>query len=450
MSESNGAQTPCQLETREFEGHPIRTTHVDGEQLWVVRDLCEGVGRKRPHLMVRGLDPSEYGMISVETEEGFSEVLAVRRSGLLKILKRLRKSLGSHAFVRWMTEQFLDCMTPASDGIKRDAARKGLTASQPNPLSQERTGPMTDSTNSRPYDQATPNGNSEVRPHDPSQQIDPAFEERVAPSIPHPDSPHGWSSFDAIRHEDAEGEYWLARELMPYLGYKNWQNFILIIEKAKQAFDGVGIDHSDMVIDVSNHVPRGFGEVPQAVHDVRLNRRACYMVAICGDPRKPEVAAAKHYFVIKTRQAETMSASPPPPGMPPTGMQEFVDFMRAFTPMMQSMGEMMRRVVGALDSSDDVRATLADYDMRFSAIEDRLPPPGYATLVSFVRFKGLRNVEDEELRNWGGQLKSYCRKLGIETKPVEDGRWGIINSYPIRVIEDTFERFGPREKGSQI
>lgn len=43
--------------------------------------------------------------------------------------------------------------------------------------------------------------------------------------------------FDDIIHvsEDGEIEFWFARELQPILGYARWENFELVIKKAKVA-----------------------------------------------------------------------------------------------------------------------------------------------------------------------------------------------------------------------
>jgi DNA-damage-inducible protein D len=43
----------------------------------------------------------------------------------------------------------------------------------------------------------------------------------------------GETPFESIKHYDEElGEYWLARELMPLLAYKKWQDFNRVINKA--------------------------------------------------------------------------------------------------------------------------------------------------------------------------------------------------------------------------
>lgn len=97
-------------------------------------------------------------------------------------------------------------------------------------------------------------------------------------------------------------EFWSARDLMAPLGYDNWQNFAQAIDRAKVAAQAQGNTVTSLFIDASKKTS---GRPQQ---DVQLARFACYLVAMNGDPRKPEVAAAQAYFAIRTREAETTPA----------------------------------------------------------------------------------------------------------------------------------------------
>lgn len=109
------------------------------------------------------------------------------------------------------------------------------------------------------------------------------------------------SPFDAIRITTPEGrEYWSARELMPLLGYSVWRDFANAVGRARVAAQNTGTEATANFAGARKVSASG----PDA-EDYHLSRYACYLVALNGDPRKPEIAAAQTYFVVKTREAET-------------------------------------------------------------------------------------------------------------------------------------------------
>lgn len=109
------------------------------------------------------------------------------------------------------------------------------------------------------------------------------------------------SPFEAIRliHPDGR-EYWSARQLMPLLGYDTWRNFADSIERARYACDNAGYDSRDHFVGASKMIKVGKG-AEREVLDYHLSRYACYLIAMNGDPRKDEIAAAQNYFVVRTR-----------------------------------------------------------------------------------------------------------------------------------------------------
>lgn len=113
------------------------------------------------------------------------------------------------------------------------------------------------------------------------------------------------SPFDAIKRTREDGsEYWSARDLMPLMGYSAWRNFLVPIERARKSAENQG--QAGAFVESRKRVEAGAGSTERL--DFELTRFAAYLVAMNGDPNKPEVAAAQAYFAVRTREAET---SPP-------------------------------------------------------------------------------------------------------------------------------------------
>jgi DNA-damage-inducible protein D len=87
------------------------------------------------------------------------------------------------------------------------------------------------------------------------------------------------------------------------MGYTQWRRFNEAVDRARASALNTG-DQAAVFTQVSQLADAGnLGR--QGRGDWHLSRAAAYYVAMNGDPRKPEVAAAQAYFVRQTRQAET-------------------------------------------------------------------------------------------------------------------------------------------------
>lgn len=114
--------------------------------------------------------------------------------------------------------------------------------------------------------------------------------------------PH--KDFEGIKKIDENGiEYWIARELMPILGYENWQKAEEVIARAARACIKSGQTVDNHFNQSVKMVKIGSNTVRE-VRDYKLDRYACYLIAQNGDPNKPEIALAQTYFAIQTRKQE--------------------------------------------------------------------------------------------------------------------------------------------------
>ena len=112
------------------------------------------------------------------------------------------------------------------------------------------------------------------------------------------------SVFENIKHIDEFGnEFWYARELSKVLEYKDWRNFLKVLNKAKEACKNSGINVKEQLVDINKLSKRNNNALIN-IGDYKLSRYICYLIVQNADPSKEVVALGQTYFAIQTRKQE--------------------------------------------------------------------------------------------------------------------------------------------------
>jgi len=109
---------------------------------------------------------------------------------------------------------------------------------------------------------------------------------------------------EEIRHENGN-IYWLASELMRFLGYgDDMKSFSQAIRRATKTLNALNVD-------IFSHISKTkFGTEKGVPDDYMLTRFGAYLVTMNADTRKPQVAQAQAYFISMTRQFEMWIEQP--------------------------------------------------------------------------------------------------------------------------------------------
>lgn len=103
----------------------------------------------------------------------------------------------------------------------------------------------------------------------------------------------GESHFESLAKTNGSTRHWQARKLMAVLGYDSWATFRKkVINRAVGACMTLGISVTENFAEERTVVDG----VP--LEDLQLTRFACCLIAMNGDPKRPNVAAAQAYFAF--------------------------------------------------------------------------------------------------------------------------------------------------------
>lgn len=218
------------------------------------------------------------------------------------------------------------------------------------------------------------------------------------------------SPFDAIMGEDGR---WSARDLQGLMGYSSWQKFQVPLKRATTTARNQGRVVEDEFSQVTQ-LTRSVNQGQQEKTDYRLSRFAAYLLAMNGDPNKPEVAAAQAYFATKTREAELAEQTTK---SPLELLRDQVDLAIAHEKRINALERRQHEVETQVAS---IHGGFQWYSVK-----------AYANLHK-------KQADRTTLQRVGTHAGKLLRLRGQVPGKVPDAVYGQVNSYPEDVLEEAF------------
>lgn len=239
-------------------------------------------------------------------------------------------------------------------------------------------------------------------------------------SITQPSSP-----FDLIKHADEYGDWWDGRELMPCYGYgADWRNFLGCIEGARTAALNNGLAVDTLFVEINEKT----GGRPR--QNFKLRRHAAYLVAMEGDPSKPQIASAKHYFATRTQEAELLD--------------DMDRDLRLIVKEAMALQE-TRREVERLKLVQQRQGERQDVlEARVDSIEGR---SDWYTAMAYCKVNHLpcHLAYRTKLGVAGSKI---AKQADITLPKVPDERFGTVNKYPKWVLDKALEQMETANAGA--